>query len=201
MDSSHKRPVTRKSFPFDDVIINLLRAGLFLTNWKRCCHLHHPHNTDCSDSHARKTGICLSSIMLSAQLTCCTQDAALRFSVDLYFPSISCSKGHTIKPPGLLAVDLEQTKHNKISAWWCHKNGAIFRGTGPLWGEFTGEFPSQRPVTRSSDVFFDLRLNKRLSKQLWDWWFDTPSRSLWRHCNESRHRPYQHCCHWRNRRL
>ena len=29
----------------------------------------------------------------------------------------------------------------------------------------TGEFPSQRPVTWSFDVFFDLRLNKRLSKQ------------------------------------
>ena len=27
-----------------------------------------------------------------------------------------------------------------------------------------GEFPAQRPVTRSFDVFFDLRLNKRLSK-------------------------------------
>ena len=27
------------------------------------------------------------------------------------------------------------------------------------------EFPSQRPVTRSFDVFFDLRPNKRLSKQ------------------------------------
>ena len=28
----------------------------------------------------------------------------------------------------------------------------------------TGEFPSQRPVARSFDVFFDLRLNKRLGK-------------------------------------
>ena len=27
----------------------------------------------------------------------------------------------------------------------------------------TGEFPSKRPVTRNFDVFFDLRLNKRLS--------------------------------------
>ena len=43
--------------------------------------------------------------------------------------------------------------------------------------------PSQRPVTRSFDVFFDLRLNKRLSKQPWGWWFDTQSCSLWRHCN------------------
>ena len=64
-------------------------------------------------------------------------------------------------------------------------NGIIFRITGPLCGEFTGpgEFPTQRPVTRSFGVFFDLRLNKRLSKQPWGWWFETPSWSLWRHCN------------------
>ena len=36
-----------------------------------------------------------------------------------------------------------------------------------------GEFPAQRPVTRSFDVFFDLRLNKQLSKQPWGWWFET----------------------------
>ena len=34
----------------------------------------------------------------------------------------------------------------------------------------TGEFPSQRAVTQSFDVFFDLCLNKRLSKQ---WWFES----------------------------
>ena len=47
-----------------------------------------------------------------------------------------------------------------------------------------GEFPAQRPVTRSFDVFFDLRLNKRLSKQSLGWWFETPSLLLWHHCNE-----------------
>ena len=47
----------------------------------------------------------------------------------------------------------------------------------------TGEFPAQRPVTRSFDIFFDLRLNKRLRKQWWDWWFETPSRPSWRQCN------------------
>ena len=64
-------------------------------------------------------------------------------------------------------------------------NGNIFRVTGPLCREFTGpgEFPTQRPVTRSFDVFFDLRLNKRLSKQPRGWWFETQSWSLWRHCN------------------
>ena len=60
-------------------------------------------------------------------------------------------------------------------------NENIFRVTGPLCGEFTGpgEFPAQRPVTRG----FDLRLNKRLSKQSWGWWFETLSWPLWRHCN------------------
>ena len=50
-------------------------------------------------------------------------------------------------------------------------SGNIFGVTGPLCGEFTGlgEFPTQRPVTRSFDVFFDLRLNKRLSKQPRGW--------------------------------
>ena len=45
----------------------------------------------------------------------------------------------------------------------------------------TGGFPSQRPVTRSFDVFFHLRLNKRLSKQSRRRWFETPSDSLLRH--------------------
>ena len=50
---------------------------------------------------------------------------------------------------------------------------AICAGNSPV----TGEFPSQRPVTRSFDVFFDLRLDERLSKQSWGWWFETPLHS------------------------
>ena len=46
----------------------------------------------------------------------------------------------------------------------------------------TGGFPPQRPVTRSFDVFFDLRLNKRLSKKSRHRWFETPWLLLWRHC-------------------
>ena len=71
-------------------------------------------------------------------------------------------------------------------AWWCHQMEAfsmllaICAGNSPV----PGEFPTQRQVTRSFDVFFDLRLNKWLSKQPWGWWFETPSRSLWRYRNE-----------------
>ena len=43
-------------------------------------------------------------------------------------------------------------------------------------------FPLHRPVTRSFDAFFDLRLNKRLSKQSRRRWVETPLHSLWHHC-------------------
>ena len=73
------------------------------------------------------------------------------------------------------------------NTWWRHQMEtfstllALCRGNSPV----TGEFPSQRPVTRSFDVFFDLRLNKRLSKQSCGWWFETQSRPLWRRCNDN----------------
>ena len=64
--------------------------------------------------------------------------------------------------------------------WWRHQMEtfsallAICAGNSPV----PGEFPAQRPVTRSCDVFFDLRPNKRLSKQSRGWCFETQSRSL-----------------------
>ena len=56
---------------------------------------------------------------------------------------------------------------------------AICAGNQPA----PGEFPAQRPVTLSLDIFFDLRLNKPLSKQSWGYWFETQPTPLWRHCN------------------
>ena len=70
----------------------------------------------------------------------------------------------------------------KLNPWWRHQMEtfpallAICAGNSPV----TGEFPAQRPVARSFDIFFDLRLNKRLSKQSW---FDALSHPLWRHWN------------------
>ena len=75
------------------------------------------------------------------------------------------------------------------NTWWRHQMEtssallAICAGNSPV----PGEFPAQRPVTRSFDAFFDLALKKWLSKQSWGWWFETLSRSLWRHCNVSKH--------------
>ena len=65
--------------------------------------------------------------------------------------------------------------HDDVIKWKVFpRYGTFCVGNSPA----TGEFPPQRPVTWSFDVFFDLRLNKRLSKQSRRRWFETHSRSL-----------------------
>ena len=85
-------------------------------------------------------------------------------TASLQWHSILNIKGHD---------DVIKWKHTRSASL------AICAGNSPV----TGEFPSQRPVTLSFDFFFDLRLHKRLTKEWCGWWFDAPSRSLWRHCN------------------
>ena len=72
---------------------------------------------------------------------------------------------------------------------------ALCAGSSPV----TAEFPAQKPMTRSFDVFFDLRLNKRPSKQSWGWWFETSWRSLWHHCNVYMFTPNSSCSNGRKR--
>ena len=69
--------------------------------------------------------------------------------------------------------------HDDVIKWKHFPRCPFCAGNSPV----SGEFPAQRPVTRSFEVFFDLRPNKRLSKQSWGWWFKTLSSPLWRHRN------------------
>ena len=64
-------------------------------------------------------------------------------------------------------------------------NGNIFRVTCHLCGEFAGpRLNSQHTGQWRGTLIFSLICpNKRLSKQWWGLWFETPSSSLWRHCN------------------
>ena len=77
------------------------------------------------------------------------------------------------------------TNLHACNARWRHQSEtfsallAICAGNSPV----PVEFPTQRPVSRSFDIFFDLHPNKRLSKQCWGWWSETPSCPLWRHHN------------------
>ena len=68
---------------------------------------------------------------------------------------------------------------------------ALCAGNSPV----TSEFPSERPVTRRFDVFFNLCLNKLLSKQSRGWWFETPSRSPWCHCSVQGNSSNKPPCH------
>ena len=65
-------------------------------------------------------------------------------------------------------------------------NGNIFRLTGHLCGELIHRSPvNSRTKAGDAELWCCLwsHLNKRLSKQWWGWWFETPSRPLWRNCN------------------
>ena len=73
-----------------------------------------------------------------------------------------------------------------LKSWWRHQMETfsalliLCEGNSPI----TGEFPSQRPMTRSFDIFSLIcTKTKWLSKPSRPSWFETPSLSLWRHCN------------------
>ena len=127
--------------------------------------------------------------LLNKQLGSC--DATIMISTIIFyitlpsFPLLPCFLPY--EPPRLKQIksnatymwNYQELMHDDVIKW------KHFPRNWPFVREFTGpgEFPTRRPVTRSFGVFFDLRLNKRLNKQPWGWWFDTLSWSLWRHCN------------------
>ena len=53
----------------------------------------------------------------------------------------------------------DQMSHDDVIKW------KRFPRYWPFVQEVPGEFPTQRPVTQGFEVFFDLRLNKRLSNR------------------------------------
>ena len=59
-----------------------------------------------------------------------------------------------------------------LTSMMTSSNGNIFRVIDPLWGEFISHrwIALTSPGTRSFDIFFDLHLNERLSKQSWRRW-------------------------------
>ena len=104
-----------------------------------------------------------------------------------YYPSLTGGIMPWLLVRVVLVVCPLECDYSEVIWWRHHLNGNIFRVTGHLCGEFTGPrwIPRTKPVARSFHVFFDLHLNKRLSKQSWGWWFETLSHPLWRHCNAS----------------
>ena len=137
--------------------------------------LYHTHNNYCVVIQSQEVKQCTdikyvekTAVMLHVK---CTPYNGCKMK------SIILCDGH----PGAFVWLVLMLEHNDDVIKWKH-----FPRYWPFVREITGpgELPAQRPVTRSFDVFFDLRLNKRLSKQPWGWWFEMPSWWLWRQCNE-----------------
>ena len=86
-------------------------------------------------------------------------------------------------------VNFPDNRHSIARPWEWHDDVIKWKLFLRYWPFVRGihqypcEFPTQMPVTGSFDIFFDLGLNKWLSKQSGGWWFETPSRPLQRHSN------------------
>ena len=100
-------------------------------------------------------------------------------AIALIITSLWCTS-FVLAGPGITSFAMNNS-HGIHFQWWRHQMEtfsallALCEGNRPV----TGRFPSRRPATRKLDVFCDLRLNKRLSKQLRLRWFETPSRPLY----------------------
>ena len=102
------------------------------------------------------------------------------------------SKSHFLAEANNASISSCTCQHDSDWAWWRHQMETFSALLAICVGNslVTGEFPAQMPVTRSFDVFFDLRLNNPLSKQWWGLWFETPSGLLWRHFNQHKLRAF-----------
>ena len=85
----------------------------------------------------------------------------------------------------LTSLKLTNARYWVFGLWWLqlrsqfHDDVIKWKHFPCYWLFVRGIHRGKRPVTQSFDVFFDLRL----SKQSQGWWFGTPSRPVWRHCN------------------
>ena len=98
--------------------------------------------------------------------------------------------------------------------WWRHQMETFYALlAGPLCGVFRSPVNSlHKGQWRGALIFFLIcdRINRWVDKQSWGWWFDTPSCSLWRHCDATKYSRDQwvknpppqesrECCRWTQR--
>ena len=81
--------------------------------------------------------------------------------------------------------------HNEVALRWINRI-SLMRGQHTMMTSSNGNISAllafcvrstKASVAELRCFSFDMRLNKWLSKQSLGWWFEAPSRSLWRHVN------------------
>ena len=176
VDSHHKKPVMRRVLPCHSVIIADYmrdRFGYGLSQWETTLHCNVVSHwlSPCYIVTSSLIGWAHSHTIQTSQIN--SAGAVSQVFIPEHQLIVGTENAEIPLIPGTIS-------------WWRHQREtfsallAFCAGNSPV----PGEFPTQRPVTRSFDVFFDPRPNKRLSKQSWAWWFETLSCSLWRHCND-----------------
>ena len=160
VNSPRKGPVTRKIFPFDDVIMmhdNIRGKRLLRSRYGNLQCLQWIQNWfslyECNVSY---TVQCIFEFSVSRPLT----DWWYVFYFNTFWKYLTY-------------LDSHNTKHQSSASL------AFVRGIH----RWLVNSPHKGPFTPSFNVFINLYLNKRFSKHWWRRRFETPSRSLWRHCN------------------
>ena len=170
VNSPHNGPVTRKMFPFDDVIMIWAKADLS-SLWPSTIQQLKFTNINCEKNVKPQNGGVGGGGGSGGGCGCggggssCLGLSELILIMRCYDTKCrgKASKGQRINIQHM--VNIHQSV--KISRGR-HKMETFFSLLGLCAGNspVIGEFPTQRPVTRGAVVFFDLRPNKRFSKQL-----------------------------------
>ena len=114
----------------------------------------------------------------------CEYDQFSHFIIQKYQQSKNVQSATQTRLTSICIHNMMTSSNGNISALL-----AICAGNSPV----PGEFPAQRPVTRSFDVFFDLRLNNRLSKNREA---GDLRRYRARHCNDTQRDTQQGATMW-----
>ena len=159
MNFPHKGRVTRNMFPFDDVTMHFLNTCSVTDFYRQVLRKLECIKATCAILHYNNyIGSALEVLQFCAKPSILSNYIMMSWHRNAF----SIAGPHD---------DVIKWKH--FPRYWTF-------GRGIHWSPRDSPHKSQ---WRELYVFFDLRPNKRLSKQFWGWWFETPSRPLWCHCN------------------
>ena len=159
MNFPHKGRVTRNMFPFDDVTMHFWNTCSVTDFYRQVLRKLECIKATCAILHYNNSiGSALELLQFCAKPSILSNYIMMSWHRNAF----SIAGPHD---------DVIKWKH--FPRYWTF-------GRGIHWSPGDSPHKSQ---WRELYVFFDLRPNKRLSKQFWGWWFETPSRPLWCHCN------------------
>ena len=157
------------------MVVNFMTTFSKTFSWVKICkcrlrfHCSLFSNVQLTLKGCRRTGIDIPTINLRRP------DDRLRFIMGIPIPIIRCFL--SVKRPRSSSITFHDgvIKWKHFSRYWPFVRGIQWKHFSRYWPFVRGIHRSAVNSPRNLDVFFDLRLNKRVSKQPWGWWFEMPS--------------------------